>query len=147
MIMTTKTSIPKNPGEVRRWLLVDAAQKPLGRLAVVVANKLRGKDRPDFDPSVDIGDFVVVINAEKVALTGRKEEQKKYQSYSGFRGGLSEQSVTTMRERHPDRIIKLAVWGMLPKNNLSKKVMTRLKVFRGAEHTHAPQNPQKIELA
>ncbi len=147
MIMTTKTSIPKNPGEVRRWLLVDAAQKPLGRLAVVVANKLRGKDRPDFDPSVDIGDFVVVINAEKVALTGRKEEQKKYQRYSGFRGGLSEQSVTTMRERHPDRIIKLAVWGMLPKNNLSKKVMTRLKVFRGAEHTHAPQNPQKIELA
>ena len=147
MIMTTKTSIPKNPGEVRRWLLVDAAQKPLGRLAVQVANKLRGKDRPDFDPSVDIGDFVVVINAEKVKLTGRKEEQKKYQRYSGYRGGLREISVTTMRERHPDRIIKLAVWGMLPKNNLSKKVMTRLKVFRGAEHTHAPQNPQKIELA
>ena len=147
MIMTTKTSIPKNPGEIRRWLLVDAAKQPLGRLAVVVANKLRGKDRPDFDPSVDIGDFVVVVNAEKVALTGRKEEQKQYQSYSGFRGGLREISVPTMRERHPDRIIKLAVWGMLPKNNLSKKVMTRLKVFRGAEHTHAPQNPQKIELA
>ena len=145
--MTTKTSIPKNPEETRRWLLVDAAQKPLGRLAVVVANKLRGKDRPDFDPSVDIGDFVVVVNAEKVKLTGRKEEQKKYQSYSGYRGGLREISVTTMRERHPDRIIKLAVWGMLPKNTLSKKVMTRLKVFRGSEHTHAPQKPEQIELA
>ena len=145
--MTTKTSIPKNPGEARQWLLVDAAQKPLGRLAVLVANKLRGKDRPDFDPSVDIGSFVIVINAEKVALTGRKEDQKEYQRYSGYRGGLRTISVPTMRERHPDRIIKLAVWGMLPKNNLSKKVMTRLKVFRGAEHTHAPQNPQKIELA
>jgi large subunit ribosomal protein L13 len=145
--MTTKTTIPKNPGEARRWLLVDAAQKPLGRLAVAVANKLRGKDRATFDPSVDTGDFVVVINAEKVKLTGRKEEQKRYQRYSGYRGGLREFSVTTMRERHPDRIIKLAVWGMLPKNHLSRKVMTRLKVFRGAEHTHASQQPQKIELA
>ena len=145
MSMTTKTSIPKNPDTSRRWLLVDAAQKPLGRLSVLVANKLRGKDRADDDPSVDIGDFVVVINAEKVKLTGRKEEQKKYQTYSGYRGGQREISVPTMRERHPDRIIKLAVWGMLPKNNLSKKVMTRLKVFRGAEHTHASQNPQKIE--
>jgi large subunit ribosomal protein L13 len=147
MIMTTKTSIPKNPGDNRNWLLVDAAQKPLGRLAVLVANKLRGKDRPDFDPSVDIGDFVVVINAEKVKLTGRKEEQKEYLRYSGYRGGLRSISVPTMRERHPDRIIKLAVWGMLPKNTLSRKVMTRLKVFRGAEHTHAPQKPQTIELA
>ena len=144
--MTTKTSIPKNPDTNRRWLVVDAAQKPLGRLAVLVANKLRGKDRADFDPSVDIGDFVVVVNAEKVKLTGRKEEQKKYQRYSGFRGGLREISVTTMRERHPDRMIKLAVWGMLPKNTLSRKVMTRLKVFRGGEHEHAAQNPQKIEL-
>jgi large subunit ribosomal protein L13 len=95
---------------------------------------------------VDIGDFVVVINAEKVKLTGRKEEQKRYQSYSGYRGGLREITVPTMRERHPDRIIKLAVWGMLPKNTLSRKVMTRLKVFRGAAHTHAPQKPQTIEL-
>lgn len=144
--MTTKTSIPKNPGDTRQWLLVDAAQKPLGRLAVLVANKLRGKDRPDFDPSVDIGDFVVVINAEKVKLTGRKEEQKEYLRYSGYRGGLRSISVPTMRERHPDRIIKLAVWGMLPKNNLSRKVMTRLKVFRGSAHEHAAQKPQAIDL-
>lgn len=145
--MTTKTTIPKNPGTSRRWMLVDAAQKPLGRVAVAVANLLRGKDRPTFDPSVDIGDFVVVVNAEKVKLTGRKEEQKRYQRYSGFRGGLREITVTTMRERHPDRIVKLAVWGMLPKNNLSRKEMTRLKVFRGDAHTHAAQNPQKFELA
>jgi len=146
-MMTTKTSIPKNPGDDRHWLLVDASQKPLGRVAVLVANKLRGKDRPSFDPSVDIGDFVVVVNAEKCVLTGRKEEQKQYQRYSGYRGGLKNISVTTMRERHPDRMIKEAVWGMLPKNHLSRQVMTRLKVFRGATHTHAAQNPQKIELA
>jgi large subunit ribosomal protein L13 len=144
MSKTTKTTIPRNPGENRRWVLVDAAQKPLGRLAVLVANKLRGKDRPDFDPSVDTGDFVVVVNAAKVKLTGRKEEQKQYQRYSGYRGGLREISVPTMRERHPDRMIKLAVWGMLPKTHQSRKVMTRLKVFRGAEHTHAPQKPAAL---
>jgi len=144
--MTTKTTVPKNPDASRRWMLIDASQKPLGRLAVVAANLLRGKDRPTFDPSIDMGDFVIVINAEKVKLTGRKEEQKKYQRYSGYRGGLREISVPTMRERYPDRIIKLAVWGMLPKNNLSRKEMTRLKVFRGSAHTHAAQNPQKLEL-
>ena len=143
----TKTTIPKNPGDNRHWLLVDAAEKPLGRLAVTVANKLRGKDRPTFDPSVDIGDFVIVINAEKVALTGRKEQQKEYQRYSGYRGGLKSFTAATMRARHPDRIIKLAVWGMLPKNNLSRKVMTRLKVFAGAKHTHEAQRPQKLEVA
>jgi large subunit ribosomal protein L13 len=146
-MMTTKTTIPRNPGDDRRWLLIDASQKPLGRVAVVVANKLRGKDSASFDPSVDTGDFVVVVNAEKCVLTGRKEEQKKYQRYSGYRGGLRNISVATMRERHPDRMIKEAVWGMLPKNHLSRKRMTRLKVFRGAAHTHAAQNPQKIEVA
>jgi len=144
---TTKTTIPENPGEKRRWLLVDASQKPLGRLAVQVANALRGKNCPTFDPSVDMGDFVVVVNAEKVKLTGRKEEQKEYQRYSGFRGGLKTIKASAMRERHPDRMIKLAVWGMLPKNHLSRRVMTRLRVFKGAAHTHAAQNPQKLELA
>lgn len=143
----TKTTIPKNPGENRRWLLVDAAQKPLGRLAVTVANALRGKDRPTFDPSVDTGDFVVVVNAQQVKLTGRKEQQKEYQRYSGYRGGLRTFTAATMRERHPDRIIKLAVWGMLPKNHLSRKVLTRLKVFKGADHPHVAQRPQKLELA
>lgn len=145
--MTTKTTVPKNPDTSRRWKLVDASQKPLGRLAVSVANALRGKDRPTFDPAVDTGDFVVVINAEKVKLTGRKEDQKTYQRYSGYRGGLREISVPLMRERHPDRMVKLAVWGMLPKNNLSRKLMSRLKVFRGADHGHAAQKPEKVELA
>ena len=92
------------------------------------------------------GDFVVVVNASKVRLTGRKEEKKEYQRYSGYRGGQRSISIQTMRERHPDRIIKLAVWGMLPKNHQSRKVMTRLKVFPGSEHTHAAQKPEKLEL-
>jgi large subunit ribosomal protein L13 len=143
---TTKTTIPKDSGDNRRWVLVDATQKPLGRLAVTVANVLRGKTRPTFAPSVDTGDFVVVVNASKVRLTGRKEEKKEYQRYSGYRGGQRSISIQTMRERHPDRIIKLAVWGMLPKNHQSRKVMTRLKVFPGSEHTHAAQKPEKLEL-
>ena len=143
----TKTTIPRNPGTKRRWLLADAAQQPLGRLAVTVANALRGKDQPTFDPSVDTGVFVIVVNAEKVKLTGRKEDQKEYQRYSGYRGGLRHIPVRTMRERHPDRIIKLAVWGMLPKNHLCRKCMTRLRVFKGGVHTHAAQKPELLKLA
>jgi len=137
----TKTFIPKNPGAARGWQLVDATDKPLGRLAVNIANELRGKNRPTFDPSVDQGDFVVVINAEKVRLTGRKLEQKEYQRYSGYRGGLKIFSAATMLEKHPDRVILEAVWGMLPKNNISRKMMTRIKVYRGTEHPHAAQQP------
>ena len=140
-----KTFVPQAPTyEERRWLIIDAQDKPLGRLAVTVANALRGKDTRTFDPSVDTGAFVVVVNAGKVRLTGRKNEQKTYQTYSGYRGGLKTITVATMRERHPDRIIRLAVWGMLPKNNLSKKAMTRLKVHAGAEHQHAAQKPAPI---
>lgn len=137
----TKTFVPKNPGAARKWLLVDATDKPLGRLAVNLANTLRGKTSPAFDPSVDMGDFVIVVNAEKVKLTGRKLEQKEYQRYSGWRGGLKRFTAKTMLEKHPDRVIKEAVWGMLPKNNISRKMMTRIKVFRGAEHPHAAQCP------
>ena len=135
-----------NPGDKRQWFLVDAANQPLGRLAVVVANKLRAKDLPTFDPSVDAGAFVVVVNAAQVKLTGKKEEQKEYQRYSGYRNGLKRFSAAEMRAAHPDRMIKEAVWGMLPKNNIARKMMTRLKVFAGAEHTHAAQQPAKIEL-
>ena len=135
-----------NPGDKRQWFLVDAANQPLGRLAVVVANKLRAKDLPTFDPSVDAGAFVVVVNAAQVKLTGKKEEQKEYQRYSGYRNGLKRFSAAEMRAAHPDRMIKEAVWGMLPKNNIARKMMTRLKVFAGAEHTHAAQKPVKIEL-
>jgi len=136
-----KTFIPKNPGENRMWQLVDAADKPLGRLAVDIANTLRGKTRPTFTPSVDTGDFVIVINAEKVRLTGRKLEQKEYQRYSGWRGGLKRFSAETMMEKHPDRVIKQAVRGMLPKNNIGDWMLTRMKVYRGAEHPHQAQKP------
>ncbi len=137
----TKTFIPKNPGYARSWQLVDATDKPLGRLAVNIANTLRGKTRPTFDPAVDTGDFVIVVNAEKVRLTGRKLEQKEYQRYSGYRGGLKTFTAQTMLEKHPDRVIMEAVWGMLPKNTLSRKLMTRVKVYRGAEHPHEAQSP------
>jgi large subunit ribosomal protein L13 len=136
-----KTFIPKNPGTARSWQLVDATDKPLGRLAVNIANTLRGKNRPTYDPSVDQGDFVVVVNAEKIRLTGRKLEQKEYQRYSGWRGGLKTFTAQTMLEKHPDRVILEAVWGMLPKNTISRKMMTRIRVYRSSEHPHAAQNP------
>ena len=136
-----KTFTPKNPGTARSWQLVDATDKPLGRLAVNIANTLRGKNRPTYDPSVDLGDFVIVVNAEKVRLTGRKVEQKEYQRYSGWRGGLKIFTAKTMLEKHPDRVIMEAVWGMLPKNNISRKMMTRIKVYRGSQHPHEAQKP------
>ena len=141
-----KSTRPVNPGDSRKWFLVDAKDQVLGRLAVVVANKLRAKDSPSFDPSVDAGAFVVVVNAAQVKLTGKKEEQKEYQRYSGYRDGLKRFSAATMRAKHPDRMIKEAVWGMLPKNTIARKMMTRLKVFAGAEHTHAAQKPETIKL-
>ena len=136
-----KTFTPKNPGTARSWQLVDATDKPLGRLAVNIANTLRGKNRPTYDPSVDLGDFVIVVNAEKVRLTGRKVEQKEYQRYSGWRGGLKIFTAKTMLEKHPDRVIMEAVWGMLPKNNISRKMMTRIRVYRGSQHPHEAQKP------
>ena len=135
-----------NPGDNRAWFLIDAKDKPLGRLAVAVANKLRAKDLPTFDPSVDAGAFVIVTNAAQVKLTGKKEEQKEYQRYSGYRNGLKRFTAATMRERHPERMIMEAVRGMLPKNNIARKMMTRLKVFPGAGHTHAAQKPVEISL-
>lgn len=135
-----------DPGENRAWYKIDAKGVSLGRLAVVVANKLRAKDLPTFDPSVDAGAFVIVVNAAEVKLTGKKEEQKDYQRYSGFRGGLKHFTAAEMRAKHPERMISEAVWGMLPKNNIARKMMTRLKVFAGAEHTHAAQKPIDIKL-
>ena len=141
-----KSTRPATPGESRKWFLVDAKDQVLGRLAVVVANKLRAKDTPSFDPSVDAGAFVIVVNAAQVKLTGKKETQKDYQRYSGYRDGLKHFTAATMRRLHPDRIIKEAVWGMLPKNTIARKMMTRLKVFAGPEHTHAAQKPEVITL-
>ena len=139
-----KTFLPKDPGADRQWFLIDADGVSLGRLAVKTASLLRGKHKVYFTPQVDVGDFVVV-NAQKVKLTGRKEEQKLYKRYSGWRGGLKEVTASAMRERHPDRMIKLAVERMLPKNYLSRKVFRRLKVYAGKEHPHAAQNPRKAD--
>ncbi len=137
-----------NPGESRSWFLIDAKDQPLGRLAVVAANKLRAKDLPTFDPSVDAGAFVVVTNAALVKLTGKKETLKTYQRYSGWRNGLKEFTAAEMRASHPDRMISEAVWGMLPKNNIARKMMTRLKVFAGEADGGmlAAQKPVEIKL-
>ena len=136
-----KTFTPKDPGENRRWLVVDAAGKPLGRLAVEIANALRGKDQPTFTPWVDTGAFVIVTNAAKVKLTGNKEQDKIYQHFTGYRGGLYETTAEEMRVKHPDWMIKKAVEGMLPGNTLARGMMRRLKVYAGAEHPHEAQNP------
>ena len=136
-----KTYVPKNPGENRGWIHIDAADRPLGRLSVTVANILRGKNRRTYAPEVDTGDFVVVTNAAKVKLTGNKENQKVYQSYSGHRSGLKISTAAQVRATFPERIIKHAVKGMLPKNQMARTMMTRLKVYAGAEHPHDAQKP------
>ena len=130
----------------RRWLLVDAAGQTVGRLASQVAALIRGKHKPTFTPHNDMGDFVVVINAEKVKLTGTKEETKVYQKFTGFPGGLKRASAATIRAKDPEHIITHAVKGMLPKNHMSRTHLTRLKVYVGGEHPHASQKPQALEL-
>lgn len=141
-----KTSLPKESEIQRSWYIVDAAGKPVGRLAVKIANLLRGRTKATFTPSIDTGDFVIVINARDVKFTGTKETQKVYQRYTGFRSGNKTTTVAKMRERHPDRIVKKAVEGMLPGNHMSRKIIKRLKVYAGAEHSHAAQNPKLVEL-
>lgn len=141
-----KSFLPKDPGANREWILVDAANKPLGRLAVAIANHLRGKHKPTFSPMVDTGDFVVVINAEKVKLSGTKEQKKIYEKYTGWRAGRREMTAEQVRAREPKRMIEQAVFGMLPGNHLCRRMMTRLRIFVGPEHTHAAQKPKAVEL-
>ncbi len=142
-----KTTMPKDAGAVHRWRLVDAADKPAGRLAAGLAEILRGKDRPDYAPHVDMGDFVVVVNAERIRLTGSKEEQKLYRDYSGYPDGLKTWKAAEVRKRHPERILLRAVRGMLPKNRLSRRQIKRLKVYAGAAHPHEAQQPVPFEPA
>ncbi|MEN9637641.1 MAG: hypothetical protein RL077_6045 [Verrucomicrobiota bacterium] len=139
-----KTFLAKKETVQPKWFLIDAAGVPLGRLAVKAANIIRGRNKPSYTPSVDTGDFVIVVNAEKVVLTGRKEEQNEYMFFSGFVGGESYRKVSLMRERHPEFIIERAVKGMLPKNRIAAKMLTKLRVFAGEKHTHEAGNPQKI---
>lgn len=135
-------------GELERnYILVDAAKAPsLGRLAVKLANALRGKDKPTFTPHVDTGPFVIVINAEKVKLTGKKETKKIYCDFSGYRSGLKESPAAEIREKHPERLIKSAVWGMLPHGRLGRQIFTKLKVYTGEEHPHAAQKPEQVSF-
>ena len=142
-----KTLVPKADPEARKWHVIDADGAILGRLAVQVANVLRGKNKSVFTPHLDMGDFVVVINAEKVVFTGSKEDSKEYMSYSGWRGGERYRTVKEVREKHPERLILHAVKGMLPKNRLGDKLLTKLKVYKGAEHPHAAQRPAPLSVA
>ena len=130
----------------RKWYVLDAAGKPLGRVAVAAATILRGKHRPEFTPHVDCGEFVIIINAEKAILTGNKLEQKYYRRHSGYIGGLKEVQYKTLMATKPELAMELAVKGMLPHNSIGAKSATRLKVFAGAEHTHAAQKPVAIEI-
>ena len=135
------------PGEVeRKWVLIDADGATLGRLATKAAMILRGKDKPQFTPNTDTGDFVIIINADKVVLTGVKADHKEYWRYSGWLGGLHTESFKEAMTKHPERVIEHAVKGMLPKSSLGRKQGTKLKVYAGPEHPHAAQNPVKIDL-
>jgi len=135
------------PNEVeRKWHVVDAAGQTLGRLASEVAALIRGKHKPEFTPHVDTGDFVIVINAEKITLTGKKMQQKKYYRHSGYMGGLRNTPAYEMLQNTPERMIEIAVHGMLPKTKLGNALKTKLKVYAGATHPHEAQNPQVYEL-
>ena len=136
-----KTFSLKNSEVSRDWVVFDASDKILGRFATKIADKLRGKDKPTFTPHVDGGDFVVVINADKVKVTGNKAEQKKYYKHSLYPGGLKEKSYKEVLESTPERIIENAVKGMLPKNKLGKSIIKKLKVYSGSDHPHESQNP------
>src|SRR2546430_13153405 len=142
-----KTYLPKVDLDQRKWHVIDANGAVLGRLAAQVADIQRGKNKPVFTPHLDAGDFVVVINAEKVILTGKKETDKLFMSYSGWKGGESYKSVAQIRARHPERLILHAVKGMIPKNRLGDRLLTKAKVYRGSTHPHAAQKPAALAPA
>jgi len=144
--MSVKTYVTK-PDEVQReWFVVDASGKTLGRLATEVARILRGKHKPTYSPMIDVGDYVIVVNAEKVRVTGRKLTQKFYYRHSGYPGGFKQVSLRDMLARHPTRVIEYAVRGMLPKNALGRRMFKKLKVYAGPDHPHQAQNPKPLEL-
>ena len=141
-----KTFTPTPADIQREWFIVDATNQTLGRLASDVANILRGKHKPTYAPHVDGGDYIVIVNADKVMVTGNKSLQKTYYRHSGYPGGLSELTFEEMQKRYPERIIETAVRGMLPKNKLGRKMIAKLKVYAGEEHPHDAQKPQPLEL-
>ncbi|NLA95910.1 MAG: 50S ribosomal protein L13 [Clostridiaceae bacterium] len=141
-----KTYMPKAGDIDRKWYLFDAEGQILGRLATEIATILRGKNKAEYTPHMDMGDFVVVVNADKIVLTGKKEQQKLYRRHTGYPGGLREVPYERMMEKHPERVLEKAVRGMLPKNTLGRAMFRKLKVYAGPEHKHQAQQPVKIEL-
>jgi large subunit ribosomal protein L13 len=141
-----KTYVATPTNRERQWLLVDASGKTLGRLATQIADALRGKLKPEYTPHVDTGDFVVIVNAEKVHVTGNKLEQKLYRRHSGYPGGLRERTLEEMLDRRPEEVIRLAVKGMLPRNRLARQQLRKLKIYAGPEHPHQAQQPKPVEL-
>ncbi len=144
--MRQKTFQAKKEDLDRKWYVVDATGKTLGRLASQVASILRGKHKPTYTPHVDTGDFVIVVNADKVRLTGRKLQNKIYYRHTGYPGGLRAQTAREMLATRPERVIELAVWGMLPHNSLGRRQIRKLKVYRGSEHPHAAQQPEVLDI-
>jgi large subunit ribosomal protein L13 len=144
--MQSRTYCPKQGEIERRWYVVDAAGKTLGRLSTEVARVLTGKHKPTYVPHLDTGDFVIVVNAEQAVLTGNKEHDKIYYRQSGRPGGLKAETANELRQRRPERMIELAVWGMLPKNTLGRHQLKKLKVYAGPEHPHQAQQPAELQL-
>jgi len=142
-----KTYVATPASRERNWLVVDASGQTLGRLATQVANALRGKRKPDYTPHIDVGDFVIVVNAEKVAVSGSKREEKRYYRHSGYPGGLRSRTLGEMLERRPEEVVRRAVKGMLPRTRLGREQLRKLKVYAGPEHPHEAQKPEPLEVA
>ena len=141
-----KTYVAKPDDRQRDWVIVDANGQTLGRLATQIADVLRGKRKPTYTPHIDTGDFVIVVNAEKIAVTGNKLKDKLYHRHSGYPGGLKTRTLQEQLDRRPEEVIRLAVRGMMPRNRLARKQLTKLKVYAGPEHPHAAQQPQAMEI-
>jgi large subunit ribosomal protein L13 len=147
LVHAMKTYVANPKDRERNWLVVDATGQTLGRLATQIADTLRGKRKPTYTPHVDTGDFVIVVNAEKIHVTGNKLADKRYYRHSGYPGGLKSRSLAEMLDRRPEEVIRIAVKGMLPRNRLSRRQITKLKVYAGPDHPHAAQQPQPMEIS
>jgi large subunit ribosomal protein L13 len=141
-----KTYVATPESRERNWLVVDATGKTLGRLATQIADILRGKRKPEYTPHVDVGDFVIVVNAERISVTGNKRKEKRYYRHSGYPGGLRSRTLEEMLARRPEEVIRLAVKGMLPRNRLARAQLRKLKVYAGPDHPHAAQKPEPLEV-
>src|SRR3954447_18579436 len=146
LLYAVKTYVANSTTRERNWYVVDATGQTLGRLATQIADALRGERKPEYTPHVDTGDFVIVVNAEKIAVTGNKRAEKRYYRHSGYPGGLKSRTLEEMLERRPEEVIRLAVKGMLPRNRLARQQLRKLKVYAGPDHPHAAQKPQSLEV-